>query len=416
MKSALVLLLAAAPAAAHDSWLVPRSFAPTAGEPVDVAFVTAELFPVSDHAADPGRVASWTVTTARAAGAVEGARVEGLELVATTPALPEGATVHGLALAERFIEIEPDDFEAYLEDEEARDALAFWRATARRPGREMYTKHAKTFTRSGEGAGGFERVLGHRLEIVPVVDPLARTVGDELEVRVLFEGQPAVGVRVAAGHEGLPPHTYVATARTDASGRATIALDAPGLWFLRAHVIRTRVDAVGERAEDADWESFWASMTFPVAAPEEHADAAELLQRARAAHAGHAAKDFGGVPFAVLGLRAGEAALAALELPRGAPDLKIEVGGPPEAPFEHCLADGLIAATGATDVVLGPKTPLAREQSVVRDVASGRTATITWRAEAVDDLSGPPASDLGRVSWRAATAPAEELFSVTTTP
>jgi transcriptional regulator GlxA family with amidase domain len=81
-------------------------------------------------------------------------------------------------------------------------------------------------------------------------------------VRVYLEGRPVEGLRVSAGREGLPPHTYTATAVTAEDGTARIRIDEPGLWFLRTFAIRPR------ESPEADWESFWASMTFRVAAAE----------------------------------------------------------------------------------------------------------------------------------------------------
>jgi hypothetical protein len=49
------------------------------------------------------------------------------------------------------------------------------------------------------------------------------------------------------------------TARTDGRGRATLKLDRPGFWLVKAvHMIPAPADA------GADWESFWASLTFAV--------------------------------------------------------------------------------------------------------------------------------------------------------
>ena len=47
------------------------------------------------------------------------------------------------------------------------------------------------------------------------------------------------------------------TARTDAQGRARLRLDRPGVWLVKAvHMIPAPAGA------GADWESFWASLTF----------------------------------------------------------------------------------------------------------------------------------------------------------
>ena len=82
--------------------------------------------------------------------------------------------------------------------------------------------------------------------------------GGPLPVKVLFDGEPMSDLRVSSGCEtrggGLITH-----ALTDVDGQARVELTAPGRWFIRAHYIRPHQDAPA-----ADWESFWASLTFHV--------------------------------------------------------------------------------------------------------------------------------------------------------
>ena len=48
--------------------------------------------------------------------------------------------------------------------------------------------------------------------------------------------------------------------RTNADGRVLVPLDRPGEWLVKAvHIIETPADDTV-----ADWESFWASLTFAI--------------------------------------------------------------------------------------------------------------------------------------------------------
>jgi nickel transport protein len=50
---------------------------------------------------------------------------------------------------------------------------------------------------SASGSGrGFDRVVGHRLELVPRVDPFAIAAGGELRLEVLYDGKPLAGAKV----------------------------------------------------------------------------------------------------------------------------------------------------------------------------------------------------------------------------
>lgn len=46
---------------AHDTWLIPANFRPKPGEKVRVGLATSEAFPTSESAADPDRVARFTI-------------------------------------------------------------------------------------------------------------------------------------------------------------------------------------------------------------------------------------------------------------------------------------------------------------------------------------------------------------------
>ncbi len=273
-------LVVSSAAFGHDSWLVAGSNSAAPGARVRVAFVTAEVFPVSENATDPDRVVDWAVVHEGVRRSVTGYHVEGTELAATVR-LPEvGMYVIALALQQRFIEIEADGFNAYLKDERADAALAARVAagTDDEPGTELYTKFGKTFVEVGSASNdtSYRDPVGHTLEIVPLSNPCRWNAGDEVLVQVLSNGEPARGLRVSSGHEDLPRHTYVDHVTTDNQGVARIKLTRPGLWFVRTHTIhRLRPAAAAGSMQQApnvptarppaQWRSFWASITFRVA-------------------------------------------------------------------------------------------------------------------------------------------------------
>jgi len=255
---------------AHDSWLVASKNVAATNESVRLAFVIGEVFPISEHAAKPERVAEWVVFQGGQQQKVEGYAVEKEELTANVKFDQPGIHVVGIAMQASFIELSAKDFAEYLEDEKATAALAAHRwGPGDQPGREFYTKFAKTFVEVAGGSPqkGFNQRVGHKLEIIPLSNPCEWKVGDNVKVRVLRDGQQAPGLRISSGHEGLDKHTYVEHTTTDIDGAARFKLSRPGLWFFRTHAIH----AIHEQpayappeAPKADWESFWASITFRV--------------------------------------------------------------------------------------------------------------------------------------------------------
>jgi hypothetical protein len=119
---------------------------------------------------------------------------------------------------------------------------------------EAYYRCAKLLLGVG-GSGGEDRLMGMPLELVAERDPYALAAGDKLPVRLYFQGKPIGNVQVSAIAKSNPNERQ--KTRTDADGRANIALPSSGAWLLNAvHIVPPA------REEKALWTSFWASMTF----------------------------------------------------------------------------------------------------------------------------------------------------------
>ncbi len=268
-----ILLICAPPAPAHDSWVMASENSIPGPGAVRLAFATAEQFPTSEYATKPNRVDKWFVRIGNSKQDVRGFRIEGKELVAKVNLEKPGVHVIAASLHPHFMEFEAEKFEAYLAEEFAKEAasLRHKRGQRKTPGRMNYTKLTKTFVQVGErSADDYAKPIGHTLEIIPLSNPCRRRVGDEVTVRVLYEGKPAAGMCVSSTPGGLAPHTFVENVFTDAKGEARLKLTRPGPWLFRVHHIRPNTH--GQKADNqpledspqADWESFWTSITFRV--------------------------------------------------------------------------------------------------------------------------------------------------------
>ncbi len=256
-----LVLLAACSLAAHDTWLVPKQFVVEPGKPVQVALNTSEAFPTSEAAAAPDRIASFEAVTVGGRVAVAGYRAEGKSLVAEVTPGP-GLTLVAAATHPRLIVLKPEQFDEYTTAERLEAIVAARKASGddKKDGRERYSKIAKLAlcAMGREGAPPWEP-LGLRVEIVPLLNPCYLEKGDRLDVEVLFDGKPLANVWVTGGYEGVHGHEYPVWVRTDAEGRAEIPLDRSGAWFVRVlHMVPSR------EFEDADWQSWFSTLTFEV--------------------------------------------------------------------------------------------------------------------------------------------------------
>lgn len=95
-------------------------------------------------------------------------------------------------------------------------------------------KYAKAvFTVGQPGGEAFSRVLGHAAEIVPLQDPGMLKKGEELRVKVLFDGKPArTWVYGTFAGFSAEANTFAYTTYTDVDGVAKIRLIEKGTWLL----------------------------------------------------------------------------------------------------------------------------------------------------------------------------------------
>jgi uncharacterized GH25 family protein len=255
----LVCLLAGAvPAAAHDFWIEPAEFRPAVGASVPVVLRVGEDFSGTSQPFVPDWIVDFSVSGPDGRTGVEG-------FVGDDPATVLEARTPGLQLIgyysqRSFVNLEAGRFNAYLEAEglDAVIATRRRRGEAATNGRELYSRCAKSLVRVGAGAGstGFDRVLGYPLELIPRTDPYGLALPGDLGLTLTFRGQPVAGVLVVAFTAEQPAQRL--RARTDARGEVRLRLDRPGRWLVKAvHMIE-----VPDSDPQADWESFWASLTF----------------------------------------------------------------------------------------------------------------------------------------------------------
>ena len=168
----------------------------------------------------------------------------------------EHAFIHTGFTADKFVE--------YLEHEEYNVDDFKDRLAGRIFELERYARTMKTLIRVGDSVDGnaYRRVLAQRIEIVLRQNPYLLELGDELEARVLFDGNPLQDRAVMAFNKTAGGSVTKTTTRTDANGVATFTLDREGVWLLRLVHLRPCEEPVDDTCDGADWESFWASFTF----------------------------------------------------------------------------------------------------------------------------------------------------------
>lgn len=254
----LPLLLAAMlprPAAAHDFWIEPSTFRPEPGTEVSARLLVGERFRGDPLPRRESHIARFVLLGPEGESPFTGKA--GADPAGAAHVSAPGLHVIGYESRASSVDLDPDKLAIYVREE---GLEPFFRGDLAKPIRDEFSRCAKSLVRVGPGRpklNGFDRRLGSRLEIVPEANPYALGVPRVLPVRLLENGKPLRDALVTAIERSRPDEGAVRM-RTDAKGRARLALPRPGVWLVKAVWIEPVAGAPGA------WRSWWASLTFEV--------------------------------------------------------------------------------------------------------------------------------------------------------
>jgi uncharacterized GH25 family protein len=239
---------------AHDFWIEPSTYHPAFGQTVSLALRVGMDFTGDPVPRVSDNIASFTIRQGRK-GPQDVAGIERADPAGFFTADARSTAVVAYASLPSPVELEPAKFEAYLR-QYGLDAIIDARTRRRerqKPGKEIFSRCAKSLIAGAHASLAATHAVGLRYEIVPMIDP---TRGDaHFRGRMLFERTPAANALVTAVFHDDP--SVRVSARSDHAGVFALTLPRPGVWLIKS--VRM-VEA--PHGSDADWESFWASLTF----------------------------------------------------------------------------------------------------------------------------------------------------------
>ena len=256
--AALLGSLLAATLSAHDFWIEPSSFRPAVGSDVAARLMVGQKFRGEPLPRNPPLILKFVLVSDRGETPVAGRAGE--EPAGRVAITGPGLLVLGYRSANSPLALEASKFEEYLREEGLEGIIA---ARARsgdsqKPSREVFSRCAKSLLSAGGGGrSGYDRNVGLTLELIPERNPYALKVGEELPVRLLYEGRPLQGALVAALPYAAPEEKL--SQRTDRGGRVRLRLPREGAWLVKAVHMAPAPPEAG-----ADWQSLWASLTFEI--------------------------------------------------------------------------------------------------------------------------------------------------------
>lgn len=254
----LMLLAFTTSALAHDMWIDPAKFTPKSGEIVSLRLFVGQDLIGDPLQRNPALIRQFIAEDAGGQKPVVG-RVGGDPAGFVRVAAP-GMMVIGYRSNPSTVDLPAEKFNSYLK-EEGLDAIAALRSQRKEtatPVRELFSRCAKSLLFSGPlSQAPPDRTLGFTLELTAERNPYRMHAGDSLPVRLTYENKPLPGALVIAMNRE-DPNVKVAL-RTGEDGRVRLPLARPGMWLIKAvHMIPAPTSS------NANWESFWASLTFEI--------------------------------------------------------------------------------------------------------------------------------------------------------
>lgn len=253
--SRLIALAVSLPLAAHDMWIEPSTYSPQPGEIVGLRLLVGQ-----DLLGDPLPRSSALINqfvVVDGAGRKPVVGREGGNPAGFMRVEAPGMRVVGYRSNPSSVEQTSEKFDQYLKEEGLDAAIALRaRRKAAGPVHESFSRCAKSLVLTGppDPAQG-DRALGFTLELVAERNPYLVAAGDELPVRLMHDNRPLAGALVVAMNKQNPAAKQ--SARTGADGRARFKLRSGGMWMIKSvHIVPPPAGS------GAEWQSYWASLTF----------------------------------------------------------------------------------------------------------------------------------------------------------
>ena len=260
LRSILAIVLSGASLSAHDMWIEPTTFAPESGQIVGVRLRVGQDLLGDPIPRDAALINQFVFEDAAGRKPLVGR--DGADPAGFLRAAAPGLLVVGYRSNPYPVEMVAEKFNQYLK-EEGLEAIAAMRARRNETSakaHEIFSRCAKSLILSGaakEEEG--DRRLGFTLELVAEKNPYALRSGQDLPVRLTYENRPLAGALVVAMNRRNPLEKL--SARSDDDGRVRFKFPADGMWLVKAvHMVPAPAGA------NAEWASFWASLTFELRA------------------------------------------------------------------------------------------------------------------------------------------------------
>lgn len=256
----IALLMLQALSAVHELWLQPATFFLSPGEKLVVGFHEGENFMGEPWDLQKNHIEKLELQqlakTTNLRDSVKTGEKDNLSYTIEH----EGTYILSMQSNNAFVEMQGDEFNAYLKENGLDEVLDHRQKTntLSSPTKEFYARYAKFVFQTGQKKDDtYKKLAGFPIEIVPDRNPYSLKVGDPIRFKILFDGKPVFGVRVKVWNR-FDNRTTLQNIYTEKDGTLEARISNPGPWMVSV------VRMVPSKQAGANWQSYWGSLVFGV--------------------------------------------------------------------------------------------------------------------------------------------------------
>ncbi|MBL0745180.1 DUF4198 domain-containing protein [Chryseolinea lacunae] len=247
-------------AQAHEFWMQPIKFFLKPGEHLVVSFKVGENFMGEPWDMTTHKIERLDLLHGSESRSVRDSVMPGKKNNLSVLLKQEGTHLLVMQSDNAFIGMEGDKFNEYLKEDGLDEVFEQRKKTntLTKPSREYFTRFSKLLVQVGKTTDDtFGQVAGFPVEVVPESNPYAAKIGDVIRYKILHDGKPVFGAKVRVWNR-WDNRTTIQNIYTEKNGTIEAIVSNPGMWMVSV------VRMVPATKEGAEWQSYWASLTFGI--------------------------------------------------------------------------------------------------------------------------------------------------------
>lgn len=255
----VVLLGLATMLMSHEFWLQPDKFIYKAGDDVNLRLLVGENFEGENWTGNNQSVQSFHLHLHDVTDDLSPQVSEEVGDSLQFSIHEAGTYMITYNSTNKHIELKPDEFLAYLKEDGIQDAIDYRNANNETDsiGRENYQRSVKTLFQVGDLINSIHKKQTNLpVDIIPLSNPYKFKRGDTLTVRILFQKKPLSNSMVKVWHR-VNNETEKIELVSNENGEVRFHVKAIGSWMISTVKMIRLPDG-----NDAQWQSYWGSLTF----------------------------------------------------------------------------------------------------------------------------------------------------------